>query len=78
MLTGEEITVVADLSGFGSALGTYTVPAVIEYESDGDIGIVGTYEIQVTIRDPQAELEETPAEGEEPVTEETTPEEPQA
>lgn len=75
VLTGEEITVVADLSGFGSALGTYTVPATIECESDGDIGIVGTYEIQVTIRDPQVELEEPPA-GEESGTEET-PEVPQ-
>jgi len=68
VLTGEEITVVADLSSFGAALGTYTVPATIECESEGDIGIVGTYEVQITIRDPQVELE-TP--DEEPGAEET-------
>ena len=61
-LTGENITITADLSAFGAALGTYTVPAQIECESDGDIGITGTYEIRVTIRDPLAELE-TPEDG---------------
>ena len=73
ILTGEELEVVADLSGFGAALGTYTVPATIENISDGDIGITGTYEVQVTIRDPKAEAEE----GMSPETEEETPEEPQ-
>ena len=57
-LTGENITITADLSAFGSALGTYTVPAAIECDSDGDIGITGTYEIRVTIRDPLEELED--------------------
>jgi len=55
-LLGDDIVVVADLANFGSALGTYTVPATIENESGGDIGITGTYEIQVTIRDPQEEV----------------------
>ncbi len=50
-VTGEDLTVVADLSGYGAALGTYTVPAVIESTFGGDVGISGTYEIQVTIRD---------------------------
>ena len=65
MLTGEDILVTADLSGLGSALGTYTVPATIVCDSDADIGITGTYEIQVTIRDPMEEIEEPDA-GEEP------------
>lgn len=64
-LTGENITITADLSAYGAALGTYTVPAQIECKSDGDIGITGTYEIRVTIRDPLAETE-TPEETDEP------------
>ena len=32
-VTGGDLTVVADLSDFGSALGTYTVPATIENSS---------------------------------------------
>ncbi len=62
-LTGENIIVSADLSAFGSALGTYTVPVTIECETDGDIGITGTYEIQVTIRDPLEETEDTEEPG---------------
>lgn len=65
-LTGEEIVVAADLSNFASALGTYTVPATIENDSGGDIGITGTYEIQVTIRDSQAEAEDPEAPEETP------------
>lgn len=70
-LTGEEIVVAADLSAFGSALGTYTVPVTIENKSNSDIGITGTYEIQVTIRDPMEEPEE-PEEGVEDTEGETT------
>ncbi len=65
-VTGENLVVTADLSAFGAALGTYTVPAVIENESGRDIGIIGTYEIQVSIQDPE--------EAEEPENPEETPE----
>ena len=61
-LTGEDITVVADLSDFGSAFGTYTVPARIENTSGKDIGISGSYEVQVTIREPGSVDEEVPEE----------------
>ncbi len=56
-VTGENITLVADLSDYSSALGSYTVPAVVEIDSGGDIGIAGTYEIQVAIREPGDEPE---------------------
>ena len=59
-VTGENITVVADLSDYASALGTYTVPAIVETTADGDIGVSGAYEVQVTIREPGTELEEEP------------------
>ena len=78
-LSGENITLAADLSDYGSALGTYAIPAVVEIDSGGDIGVTGEYEIQVTIRElgdePEPPEEEIPAmnpeeggeeEGEEP------------
>ena len=78
-ISGENITLVADLSDYGSALGSYAIPAVVEIDSGGDIGVTGEYEIQVTIRElgdePEPPEEEIPAmnpeeggeeEGEEP------------
>lgn len=56
-VTGGDLTVVADLSDFGSALGTYTVPATIENSSGADIGITGSYEVQVTIRESSSDSE---------------------
>lgn len=50
-ISGENITLVADLGDYGSALGSYTVPAAVEIDSGGDIGVTGEYEIQVTIRE---------------------------
>lgn len=60
-VSGEQVTVVADLTDYSGAAGTYTVPARIELEGNGDIGIGGNYEVRVRIRDltPQeAETEE--------------------
>ena len=51
-IDGSDLTVVADLSDYGSALGTYTVPAVVETASGTDVGVSGTYEIRITIREP--------------------------
>lgn len=56
-ITGENITLVADLSDYGSALGSYAIPAKVEIDSGGDIGVTGEYEIQVTIREPGDEPE---------------------
>ena len=61
--TGQDLTVVADLSGYGSASGSYTVPARVESLSGKDLGVSGTYKVQVTIRDLGDEPEpEDPAE----------------
>ena len=58
-VTGENITVSVDLSDYSGAAGTYTVPAVIDVMTDGDIGVSGTYEVQIRI------TEEFPPVGEE-------------
>lgn len=50
-VTGEHLTVQVDLSNYAAALGTYTVPAVVTEKAPGDIGVAGTYQVQVTIRD---------------------------
>lgn len=72
-VTGSDLVAVADLTDFGSAAGTYTVPVEIR-SSKGDLGISGTYQIRVTLRDSQAEepdQEEPPEEEETPSDEET-------
>jgi hypothetical protein len=48
-ITGENIMVVADLTDFNNAVGSYTVPARILIETDGDIGIAGTYQVRLNI-----------------------------
>ena len=67
-VTGEDLVAVADLTDFSAAAGTYTVPVVIRSQS-GDLGVSGTYQIRVTLRDSQTappEEEPTPPEEEEP------------
>lgn len=64
-LSGEDITLVVNLSDYGSALGSYAVPATVEITSGGDIGVTGEYEIQVTIREPGTEPEPPEEGGEE-------------
>lgn len=54
-VTGENITVVADLKDFGAAAGSYTVPAKVRAESGGNVGISGTYQVQVNISESQGE-----------------------
>ena len=50
-VTADDITVLADLSDFSGAAGTYTVPAEIQVNG-GDIGISGgPYQVRVTITD---------------------------
>ena len=51
-LTPEDVTLVADLQGVSSASGSYTVPAEVRLNSDGDIGIIGEYQVKVNIREP--------------------------
>ena len=54
-VTGDNITVVADLSNFSEASGTYTVPATVRVRTSGDVGVSGTYHVQVTIREDTGE-----------------------
>ncbi len=62
-VTGGDITVVADLSDYSGASGSYTVPAEVEINTSGDVGVTGTYQVQVTIRETDVQDENT---GEEP------------
>lgn len=63
-VTGEDISVEVDLSNYAAASGTYTVPATVRVETSGDIGVIGTYHLQVTIheRSPEPPEPETPEE----------------
>lgn len=62
VITAENIIVTADLTDYSAASGTYTVPAAVEVKGIGDIGVLGKYQVQVTIREPAAE--EPPSETE--------------
>lgn len=52
-VTGEDIVVTADLTDFGDAAGTYTVPARVEVRTSGDVGVSGTYQVRVNISETQ-------------------------
>ena len=45
----DDITVLADLSQVENASGNYTVPAVISVVNGVDVGVVGTYQLKVSI-----------------------------
>ena len=70
-VTGDQITVEADLANYSGASGTYTVPATIRINTGGDVGVSGTYNVQVTIQntpDTPVEPEPEPEPGPEPET----------
>lgn len=48
-VTADNIEITADLSDVTSASGSYTVPATVKVNADGDIGVVGSYQIKITI-----------------------------
>ena len=61
-VTDGQISVRADLSDYASASGTYTIPAEVSVRSR-DVGILGTYQVQVNIREnAPEEPPETPEE----------------
>jgi len=64
-ITPDDIALIIDLDGYNGAAGTYTVPAYVDIIADGDIGVSGTYEVQVKITE-----ETPPIEGNLPVTNE--------
>lgn len=58
-LRSRDIMVVADLSDYAEASGTYTVPATVKILDETlDIGVSGTYQVQVKIQ--AAAVEDTP------------------
>ncbi len=58
-ITQEDIRLVADLSTVSSASGSYTVPVEVRLDTQGDIGIIGNYQIKVTIDDQEPEAPDT-------------------
>lgn len=61
----QHVTVMADLTDYSAASGSYTVPAQIVVDGGGDIGIRGTYDVRVAIRE-NPEPENHPDEIEKP------------
>lgn len=57
-VSAENITVVADLSDYSAASGTYTVPAIVQVATSGDVGVSGTYQVRVTIQEQSPETPE--------------------
>lgn len=61
-VTGDDVTIIADLSDYSGAAGTYTVPATVQIGTSGDVGVTGVYQVQVTIQEQQEQEQETPQE----------------
>ena len=59
-MSTDDFVVVADLSDYSGASGTYTVPATIQVDPDLDVGVSGTYQVQARIL--ESSVEETPEE----------------
>ncbi|MEG0779897.1 MAG: CdaR family protein [Oscillospiraceae bacterium] len=57
-LTPTDVQVAADLSGVTTASGSYTVPAIVTARSNGNVGVVGTYHLKVTIEEPAPPMTE--------------------
>lgn len=60
-ITGDDITIVMDLSDYAVASGTYMVPVHIQVDSGDAVGVSGSYQMQVRIPEDRAadEQEET-------------------
>ena len=50
-VTPDQVTIVADLSDYTAAAGSYSVPARVEIDGIGDVGVAGSYEVRVVIHD---------------------------
>ena len=50
-ISGDDVSLIADLENVGSASGSYTVPARVVIHLDRDIGTTHTYQVQIRITD---------------------------
>ena len=50
-----DVKVVADLSSVEDASGNYTVPAIVTVEGNGDVGVVGSYQLKINLSDSGSE-----------------------
>ena len=50
-ITPDQVTIVADLSDYTAAAGSYSVPAHVEVNGGGDVGVAGSYEVRVVIHE---------------------------
>jgi len=64
-VSGETMTVIVDLNDYSSAAGVYTVPVMLDIMASGDIGVMGTYQVQVRI----SEELQAPVSAEDPTEE---------
>ena len=64
-VTADNMALVADLTDFSSALGTYNVPVRLEFGTGGDLGVKGSYQVYLTIREAGDEPEQNPGGQEE-------------
>lgn len=73
-ITASNVHAIADMSGIGANVGTYTVPLVIEIYGYPDAGVIGTYNAVVTLREevevPIEPTEDDPDADEDPSVEE--------
>lgn len=58
-VTGEDITVMLNLGEYSGASGNYTVPAAIDMISSGNVGVSGTYEVQINISEDVPEADDS-------------------
>lgn len=59
-VTEEDVVVTADLTDVSAASGSYTVPARVKVTNGADVGVLGAYQVRVTITEDTG-LEEPPA-----------------
>lgn len=50
-VAASDVKAVADLSSVEDASGNYTVPAVITVETDGNVGVAGSYQLKINLSD---------------------------
>lgn len=68
----ENILVIADLSDYSAASGTYTVPATVTMITGEDVGVLGQYQVEAKIR-PDPDYQETSQTAETTESVEETP-----